>query len=281
MTNILTEKLILVNTKGWKKDDINLKVSTETLLSGETHAELKKAYELTKIKRTSDFNGKKVSVKKLVKHKNNKLIIEAVATDYFTLWGISEALPDILKKSNNEFIASNKTHLPCGLYIASMVLSSDDKFIMSVISNNSGFGAGRISYGFEEQSELGDQNPSVTAIRGFEEEIGGVITSDQVSVLGFGKSLDIAYLASYCLIKTDLTSKEIVEKKSKAKDQNESSFTLVVPIREVDNLCTSEVSSSKVNKYVVGTKRIGTNNLLHHRANINRWKLVKKYLSLS
>lgn len=286
---IQLEKLIVKNLKGWANDEIMLILTEDpkitgdpsgVSLKGELQKKLTNAYELTKSKRPNDFNGEKVSVKCISINDKGQIEIIAKRTDYFTLWGIPNAAPDVLEKSNHELIYSQKTELPCGLYTANIVITLDKMVIMNVISAGGGFGAGRLSFGFEEQTEVEDNNPIETSVRGMKEEIGIDVSEDKVRLLGLGKSLDIAYVAAYCIINTGMSSKDLIRAKNKAIDQQESAHTLIVPISEVDKLVRSEVPSSEIEKYLIGGKIKGVDNLLHHRANFLRWELVKKHLEL-
>lgn len=284
------EHLLMENKFGWKREEVRLKVTREPIMTGgskkigaidsKLRKLLQKAYNFTKIKRPQDFNGEKLSVKKISLGDKGFLEITTRRTDYFTLWGIPGALPILMNKTNKEFISSKETDLPCGLYTANMVLTSDCKVIMSVISGSAGFGAGRLSFGFEEQMEVGDSSPFETVIRGFKEELGVKSSEKDIRILGFGKSLDIAYVAIYCVVHTPLTSKEIIDKKESAIDKNESTYTVVVPLKEVDSLCEKTVTFKKLGKYLSGYKVDEKQSFRHHRANLIRWDLTRKYLRI-
>lgn len=284
------EHLLLENTRGWKSEDIKLTIITSSKITGDLQQSssieprlrkpLEASYQFTKLKRPGDFNGLKVSVQKISKARVRVHILAGV-TDYFTLWGIPYAAPALLKKSNKELISSGETKLPCGFYTANLVVTSDDKVVMGIISKGAGFGAGRLSFGFEEQMEIDDANLVQTAVRGFKEEIGADILKDDIRILGFGKSLDIAYVAAYCLVKTKLASGEIIERKKIALDKDESALTLAVPLEEIEALCKPRILLKAIKKYSPFKSDLpgdGNSFLLHHRANWLRWVLLKRHL---
>ncbi len=283
------EHILIKNLKGWSKNDITLFITDEPKLSGDPkevgklnsdmEKKLRASYETTKEKRPTDFNGDKVSVKKITRSQG-KLKIVARKTDYFTLWGLPHAAPELLKKSNEDFIESKGSDMPCGLYAACMVITSDNKVIMGISSPSHGFGAGRLSFGFEEQSETSDNNLIETAVRGLKEEFGIDITDEDVKVLGMGKSLNIAYLSAYCILKVDLTAQEIATLRKKAIDKNEQSCLLAVPLDEVETLLSENVQVEDAKKYLIQGNLEGHMSLVQHIANIPRWKLIKKYLEL-
>ena len=286
------EYLLYANTKGWRDKDIKISISKDSKITEDlkqarrartkVKKQLEKAFQFTKEKRPNDFNGLKVSIQKISTNKNGNVNISARVTDYFTLWGIPGATPDLLKKSNREFISAKTSKIPCGLYTANIVITSDEKTIMAVISQSGGFGAGRLSFGFEEQMEIDDVSLVQTVVRGFKEEIGSNISKKNVRILGFGKSLDIAYIAAYCVVKTELTSREVLKNKEAAADKNEASTTLVVPIHEIGNLCREKVPFKTIRKYAIDKGKLGKGDgfLLHHRANWLRWILLKDYLEI-
>jgi len=281
------EHILLRNLKGWSKSDISVVISNEPKLTGNPDNvgevksgiayQLRASYEMTREKRKTDFNGDKISVKK-IEVSGSKLKIFARKTDYFTLWGLPYASIGLLEKSNEDFIANDKSDIPCGLYSACMFVTSDGKVVMGVSSSSHGFGSGRLSFGYEEQAEIEDSTPVETAVRGLREEYGVVVSGTCVKVFGMCKSLSIAYMSAVCAFKVDLIAEEIVSLRERAEDRDEKSCLLAVPIEDVCELCKDELTSKMVKKYVVDGKINKEVPLVHHIANASRWELTKEYL---
>lgn len=282
------EYILTKNLNGWGKEDISTVITAEPKLTGDPDEvekldtdiknELKAAFETTKQKRPNDFNGEKVSVKK-IKRMDGKVKIFARKTDYFTLWGFPHAAPELFEKLTAEFIESKNTNMPNGLYAACMVITSDDKVIMNIISQQ-GFSGGKISFGFEEQTEVDDLDPIETAVRGLKEEFGIDVSDEKVKVLGFGKAFNMAYTSAYCIIDTDLASNWVIEARANAVDKNEASCLLAVPFADVGRFCSDEVSYELARSYLIDGKVDERASFVKHVANIPRWDLVKRWLRL-
>jgi len=283
------EKIVTKNISGWKENDISIFISDDPKLTGNPEIKgisdlklnliLRQAYELTKEKRPTDFNGDKLSVMK-IKRADGKVRIITRLTDYFTLWGFPHVAPELFQKTNMDFVKTRESKIPSGLYAACLIVTADKKVLLNVISQSGGLNQGRLSFGFEEQSEPEDPNPVVTASRGFEEEYGAKVSNDRITVLGFGRAFNTAYVSAYCLIEVGLTVTEILKARENAEDKKESSCTLAVPLTEMDQLCLDETPYGPLKSYIVYGKLSESAIYVKHVANIPRWTLTKKHLGL-
>lgn len=283
----MDECIVIENSVGWKKRDVSISITNEPKITGDQtqvnranisfNKELEAAFNVTKQKRPNDFNGEKVSVKK-IEISNGKIRILSRLTDYFTIWGFPLAAPELFQKSNNDFVKLMEIDTPCGLYAANIIVSADNKLIMNIISQQGGFNRGKISFGYEEQTEPEDISPIDTAVRGLKEEYGLVILSEKVRVLGFGKPFNMAFVSAYCVVIVDLISTDIIKARDKAIDKNESSCMLAVPFSDVDKLCLDEVPYELLEKYLISGFTDKKSFYVKHVANIPRWRLVKEYL---
>ena len=286
---LLDERIILKNSSGWKKEQVRIQIASLPVLTGDPSVvdesgsdikhELRAAYQKTRESRPNDFNGPKVSVTS-IEEETDRVVVYARPTDYFTIWGFPHVAHNLFQQSNASFVESHSIDTPCGLYSAVLVLTSDKKVVMNVISPKGGFNAGKLSFGFEEQTEPSDLSPVDTAVRGLSEEYGIDVPTDSTRVLGFGKPFNMAFVSAYCVIDTGMTVDEVVASRINAPDKNESACTLAVPYSDVDSLCLDEVPYALVEKYLVDGHLESTSTFVKHVANIPRWQLLQEFLQL-
>lgn len=165
---------IIANPHGWNRNEvifsvdkgINLSGNPENLvnLSEDLRGPLGNAWKRTEAERApkGDFNAPKVSLKSLGLE-GNSLKANIGETDYFTLWGIPGAAPELQQKFLMEMSSTQATEVPSGISTHNILLC-EDGLVMVVRSRSQGFSAGHVSLSFEEQVEPADETPFNTCL---------------------------------------------------------------------------------------------------------------------
>jgi hypothetical protein len=197
---------------------------------------LRDAFEITRTKRPNDFNGIKAALRQ-ISVENNELTVTAGCTDYFTLWGLPQASPELHQSTISDIVRLKKTVNPLGISIHNILITQNGKVVVRVGSSTGAFSAGKISITHEEQMDPNiDINPFNTSVRGFYEEQGLLIPDGKTKLLGIAAEKNSAY-TSFCFVGlTNKTEKEINEAWKKAPDYKETNSMDIIPIDKALNI---------------------------------------------
>lgn len=294
---------LVANSEGWSRNQTRYNIDSSVYIGGNPQAPLnktpaefieafKRAWFTTKEKRPTDFNGPKVAVTELAV-KNGILSTRGVRTDYFTLWGLPQAAPELFAKHEAKVVINRatklgdalyKANLPWGLCTHNLLLDSNGDVYGMVRSRSQGFHSGRLSITEEEQTEPADSSAFATSARSFWEELRLRIPQKRVRLLGVAEEKGVAYPAYAFVTETDLKPRKLVERWRKAQDYNENTALLLIPITQIDQWANQD--QDKVNPGIWGQHLIGGNItsdaiIQLHPTSSWRMRLAKEYTYLA
>lgn len=154
-----------------------------------------------------DFNAPKAAVRRLLVRGDN-LYVDTYLTEYFVLWGIPGAAPNLHHQALDDLQQKRETEIPIGISTHNIVLitpdeiKSADKISVAMIINDPrhGFAPGRLSVSYEGQMDPTkdiDRNgvPSThqTVLRTLQEEFGIGLDQSNLKI-----SLDDIQLIAVC-----------------------------------------------------------------------------------
>ncbi|MDO8638379.1 MAG: hypothetical protein Q7R43_02300 [Candidatus Daviesbacteria bacterium] len=258
---------LVAKSDGWKAEDIWYSIDHSILITGnpdpriahqtppELIQPLRAAWLTTQERRPNDFNGPKVAVRRLAV-RDGILEIDAVGTDYFTLWGLPQA--DVSKplfaeherqvviKNKARDYASYETDLPWGICSHNVLLDPNGDVFLMVRSMDQGFNAGRISATQEEQMEPEDGSPFSTSQRSFSEELHLWVPERRISLAGVAMEKGAAYPAFGFIAETDVLPKNMLKRWRKARDYNENTALFAVPMTQIDRWMSADEITSDI-----------------------------------
>lgn len=244
---------LVAKPQGWSREQTRYHVDPTIYVGGnpgayqnhtprELATPLNEAYEITKRQRPTDFNGSKVYVRELAV-RDGMLTTKAIRTDYFTLWGLPQAAPELFAQHEREVVINRATKpgealyiptLPWGACSHNILLDTNGDVYAMVRSRSQGFYAGRLSVTQEEQTELEDSSPFKTSVRSFTEELAIYLPQRKVRLLGVAEEKGAAYPSYAFVTETDLSPKELVRRWRKARDYNENIALILIPMTQID-----------------------------------------------
>lgn len=284
---------LVAKSDGWKAEDIWYSIDRSILITGnpdprivhqtplELIQPLRAAWLTTQERRPNDFNGPKVAVRRLAV-RDGILEIDAVGTDYFTLWGLPQADASkplfaeherqVVIKNKARDYASYETDLPWGICSHNTVIDSNGDVLLMVRSMDQGFNAGRVSATEEEQMEPDDSTPFFASSRSFTEELDLLVPEQRISLLGVAMEKGAAYPAFGFIAETDVLAKDIVDSWRTARDYNENTALFVVSMTKIDKwMETDEITSDVWNaNFLAGNIAPDARLRLH---NTSAWRL--------
>ncbi len=260
---------LVANSEGWSRNQTRYNIDLSQYIGGnpqailnQTPAEFIEAFQrawfTTQEKRPTDFNGPKVAVTELAVQ-DGILSTKGVRTDYFTLWGLPQAAKELFTRHEAEVVINRatrlgdalyKANLPWGLCTHNLLLDKNGDVFGMVRSRSQGFHSGRLSTTEEEQTETFDSSAFATSARSFWEELRLRIPQKRVRLLGVAEEKGGAYPAYAFVTETDLTPKKLVERWRKAKDYNENTALLLIPMTQIDTWVNQD--QDKINPQVWG-----------------------------
>lgn len=290
----------MAKTDGWKPEETRYQLDPTIYIGGnpDKHISdqtpvdliepLRAAWLTTKEKRPTDFNGLKVSVRRLSVI-DGILETNAVITDYFSAWGLpkaeaSQTLFDIHEKNVvvNRTSAPNaifETRVPWAVASHNVLLDRNGRILMMVRSQAQGFHVGRVSVTEEEQMEpTQDFSPFAASFRSFHEELNLIVPPQSIRLLGVALEKGAAYPA-YCFVaQTKELAKDVEVKWRKAKDYNENTALFAVEMTESDRwLTVDEITSDIWHKDLLAGNIPPDSKLKLHPTSPWRINLAKKF----
>lgn len=288
---------LVSNPEGWSTDQIEFHLNPNLFLSGNPdkspqtpeslRGALQAAWQKTKEVRepAGDFDAPKVTVRR-VEVVEGKLVAYTALTDYFTLWGIPQAAPEIYQRFLSEMPKSHETEVPNGISTQNILLTRDGEVVFLVRSRGTGFYGGRLSLSLDEQMDPHvDMTPHNAAYRGYWEELGLFIPHQNIKCLGVAAEKGAAY-TSWCFVAvTDKDAESIRKSWKKAKDYNENGALLIVPLHELDEWIKEPLSEVKIEPEIWRPKdvegRIDPKSVLQVHPTVPwRANLLKKFIGI-
>lgn len=288
---------LVANPAGWTKAQTEYHINRGIYIGGNPEASqnhtpaellnhLHSAWLTTQSQRPNDWNGLKVYVRELMVRDDGKLITRGVLTDYYTLWGLPKAAPELFREheasvtinragKNGE--ALYRADLPWGLCSHNMLLDSNGDVYAMIRSRNQAFNEGRLSPTQEEQEEQGEKEDSsayATSARSFKEELHIYIPQRRIRLLGVAEEPGAAYPAYAFITETGLSPKEIKKRWKKAKDYSENTAMLLIPMSQLDQWISEESITPKLwlPNLISDTGNIQENAIIQFHAT-GRWRL--------
>ena len=222
-----------------------------------------------------DFNQKKYTLRE-INVKNDSISIATGLTDYFTIWGLSQTNSELHNKAIKQIGSRGKTNIPIAISTHNILLSSEG-VLARVSSKAAGFSAGRVSISFEEQAEPTlDSNIVNAAFRGYQEELGILISPEKILLLGIGLEISTAYVCFCHIARTDFSKKAI----ENASDKSETEAFFTIPLNEIDIWSSNEIKPDIWRKYTDKQCPIDHKAILKTHPTVSwRIKLLKNFLS--
>ncbi len=195
-----------------------------------------------------DFNGPKVTLSSIGLERG-VLQVTIGLTDYFTLWGLPGASPELHAQAKEELLTKGSTDIPLGISNHPTVLvqnpsdNDDVKLLARLSSRGGGFSAGRVALTFEEQQEPTDLGIHAAIHRGLREEIGEAgasVQPDNIKVLSFGLENAAAYIAVSSVTAVTATEDEVRQSIQKAPDHKETSAFFLIPVADLDRIAETQ-----------------------------------------
>lgn len=213
----------------------------------EYSTELVTAFEKTKQERGAkgDFNGPKITVRKIAPMADRVTLV-AGKTDYFTLWGIPKVAQELQENLVSQITTEGKTSIPVGISTHNIVITKDLRVVAKMSPYSAGFFGGRLGISFEEQMDpVRDTHPSHTPYRGLFEELGAEMPIDNFDnstrLLGIAMEKEASYLSLCYLNVIDVDSKDLRNAWHGAKDHNESTILMFIPIDRISEFSGSQI----------------------------------------
>jgi hypothetical protein len=227
-------------------------------------------------------NGRKLAFS-AINHRDDKVVIGTRRTDFFTLWRLNEACPELHAEMVKQVVEYGMTHHPVGIcaHMIVLVKTSDSgplSMVMKVSPQDAGFHAGTVGGG-EEQADPGDKHPFDTPRRCLSEEFGLTVSNDDIVMLGAGMEHVGNYYALAFAATVTMTEAELRAAWELAPDKGESTELFLVPVTALDEWFSPDgVAPSVWKKYVTG-KQIADDAVLRlHPMMPWRGSLLKTYL---
>ena len=245
---------------------------------GLTNNKYLNSWKKTKMVRApqGDFNQIKYTLRE-INVTDGSISIATGVTDYFTIWGLPQTNPELHNKAIEQIITTGKTKIPIAISTHNILLSSEG-VLVRVSSKAAGFSAGRVSISFEEQAEPTlDSGIVNAAFRGYQEELGILISPEKILLLGIGLELNTSY-ACFCHVAKFDFSKKAIEN---ASDKSETETMFFVPPKNLDVWTQDEIPPAVWKKYTDKSCPIDKTAILKpHPTVLWRVKLLKNYLSI-
>lgn len=282
---------LVQNADGWRTSDVYFDLTWEQSAADEgglsselSLGELRQlddAANYTSEERPDDFNGPKVSVRK-IRAEGTRLSVEASRTDYFTLWGMPAKAPELLARKLKSLTEGEESKVPYGAYVAATILltgEEEPKLVAVVQKLSHGFYPGRITL-VEEQMEPNDRTTFKTASRGVEEEIGLFCPPEGSLLLGVAAQKSIAYVGFNHLVKAPVTEEEFRDYLWPDRtDKTEGKAPLCFPLSALN--FTGEIVPQEIwRKFDVGHQLDIEGDLSLHPTALWRIQLLKKHLGI-
>lgn len=294
---------LVAKRDGWNEEETRFNLDRSILITGNPDPilehqtpddllmPLQAAWLTTKERRPNDFNGPKVAVRSLAV-KEGYLIIHAVETDYFTLWGLPQAEQSkpLFAEHERQVIVNRaispdalyETNIPWGVCSHNIFLDKNGDILFMVRSMSQGFNQGRVSATQEEQMEPSDLTPYLTSHRSFVEELGLNIPKKRISLLGIALEKGAAYPAFAFVAESDYLAKDIVGRWRNARDHNEHTALFVVPMTRISRwMGTHELSSEVWQAYLLAGNIAPDAKLRLHNTSAWRLELARKFTQSS
>lgn len=258
---------LLANPKGWVTSDVKMRYNPNPVFTPQSEEELEEARQRTiKIRvPMGDTNGDKAAVRQLLL-RGDRLRADIDRTEYFILWGIPGALPDLHNRALYELKPGKKTYtpiVPMGISTHNIVLLDPDgtglsnNMSVAMIVNDSrhGFAPGRLSVSYEGQMDPtrdridGIPSTYATVLRTVQEEFGIGLDQSKVRV-NLGDIRLVAVCAekgsaytSWCHIISiqGVTAEHLIESFQMAPRRRDADALLVVPVGEIDQFAQDEI----------------------------------------
>lgn len=288
---------LVANTEGWSNKQTRYRINTSVYIGGnptenlervpdQLREPLQRAWLTTRDQRPTDFNGPKVAVTRL-EVMDGILITEGVRTDYFTLWGLPKAAPELFERHEAEVIINKAIiegnalyvpNLPWGICTHNIVLDKNGDTLMMVSSASHGFHAGKGSVTEERQTEPQELSFFVTSSSSFKKELGLTIPQGRVRLLGVAEEKGVAYPAFALVGHADMLVADLVKKWQKAEAYRQNKALIVVPMSQVDRWIGQDVIGPEVwgSHFLAGDINPDANIQLHPTSSW-RMQLVQEY----
>lgn len=209
-------------------------------------AALNAAFKWTGDNNPGAYNGLKIGLRQFSTNNEAekgepKAFITGYLTDYFTILGLRKVSPELHDQALEDITTTGRTNIPVGLTTHFMLLTHEDKAVMT-IRGLTGDNKGNLCLTGEEQMELSDDHLHQTARGGIKDEIGVEVPLKDILLLGFAIETDYAFAPWASLGQARITEDQVVAAWSAAKDRSESEALLIAPLTVVEQLRSSQTA---------------------------------------
>lgn len=293
---------LVANPKGWDHRNVSINHDSDPSFSSEMQDVLDLARQRTEVVRKGfgDFNAPKAAVRRLSAEAGG-LVVDTYATEYFVLWGLPGAVPDLHNQALNDLYQKKATEIPMGISTHNIVLitpdgtKSADKTYAAMIINDPrhGFAPGRLSVSYEGQMDpTQDIDPNgipstfSTVLRTMREEFGIGLDQSRIKI-----GLDDIRLVAVCVEKgsaytswchvvwVQANQEEFIASYNLAPRRKSADALLMVPLSRVDVFTQDEIRPEDYRPFVIASSLEGETTLKPHPTVLWRADALKDYLT--
>lgn len=265
---------LVTNPNGWSVNQVQISHDPNPVFTKRQLIALKAAKQRTIQERTKfgDFNAPKAAVRRL-RTSGENLIVETALTEYFVLWGLPGAQPELHYQALDDLKNRHATDIPMGISTHNIVFLAEDRLkpsentsvIMIVNDPKHGFAPGRLSVSYEGQMDPTkdtDSNgiPSThqTVLRTLKEEFGigldeSKLTVDpnEIRLIAVCAEKGSAYTSWCHAIWIQATVQDLVNSYQLAPRRKDADSLLSVPIQEIATYTQNQIKPQEYHPYVI------------------------------
>lgn len=259
---------LIANTEGWGIQQTNYQFNPRYVGGHpdkylETPEQLReplgRAWRITKDQRPTDTDDLKASVGR-ISVRGGILRTDAHMTDYFTMWGVRQAAPELIQRHEEEVVINTdnstdstavyETSFPWAIATHNVLLDKNGDILLTVRAGSQGWYGGRASLTVEEQMDPDkDFSPFNTAYRGYFEELGILVPTASVRLLGVGMEKKVSYITHCFVANTELTAIGAIDTWMQAPDHTDNTNLFSVPAGQINEWLKGEISPEVWGKY--------------------------------